>query len=66
MCRRCTAFPITRDGTVNSIRALEGAPEIVEKRIVKDFSGSYFPSRFIVPSTEVVHDRVMLELFAAA
>ena len=33
------------------------------KRIVQDFDKSYFPVKTIVPSTEIVHDRVMLEVF---
>ena len=40
-----------------------GAPERVTKRIVRDFERSYFPTAPIVPSTEIVHDRVNLELF---
>ncbi|MEI3065463.1 MAG: hypothetical protein V8S99_11915 [Oscillospiraceae bacterium] len=33
------------------------------KRIVQDLDGAYFPTDTIIPSTEIVHDRVMLELF---
>lgn len=51
------------DGTVAAIRAKDGAPERVTKRIVLDFDASPFPTEPIVPSTEVVHDRVNLELF---
>ncbi len=51
------------DGTLAALTPLEGAPERVEKRIVEDFENSYFPTSPIVPSTEVVHDRVTLELF---
>ena len=51
------------DGTISSIKALEGAPERVTKRIVSDLDASPYPTRPIVPSTEVVHDRVALELF---
>ena len=51
------------DGTLTSVTPLEGAPAVVTKRIVQDFSHSYFPVKTIVPSTEIVHDRVMLELF---
>ncbi|MBR6561968.1 MAG: TIGR03960 family B12-binding radical SAM protein, partial [Oscillospiraceae bacterium] len=40
-----------------------GAPETVTKRIISDFDSSYFPVEPIVPSTEIVHDRVTLELF---
>ena len=33
------------------------------KRIVQDMDQAFFPVKTIVPSTEIVHDRVMLELF---
>ena len=51
------------DGAVSSVTPLEGAPELVTKRIVQDLNQSYFPVKTIVPSTEIVHDRVMLEVF---
>ena len=51
------------DGTVAAITPREGAPAVVTKRIVQDFDKSYFPVKTIVPSTEIVHDRVMLEVF---
>ena len=51
------------DGTVAAIVAKDGAPEKVTKRIVEDFDSAPFPTSPIVPSTEVVHDRVNLELF---
>jgi len=51
------------DGTIASIDPLCGAPRTVVKRIVQDFENSVFPTRPIVPSTEIVHDRVGLELF---
>ena len=53
----------TGDGTLESVTPTEGAPAVVTKRIVQDFDHSYFPVKTIVPSTEIVHDRVMLELF---
>ena len=51
------------DGTVAAITPREGAPAVVTKRIVQDLNRSYFPVKTIVPSTEIVHDRVMLEVF---
>ncbi len=51
------------DGTVKSYTPKCGAPERITKRIIKDFNNSYFPDKIIVPSTEIVHDRVVLELF---
>lgn len=51
------------DGTVRAIMPKDGAPTRVTKRIVADMNKSYFPARTIVPTTEVVQDRVSLELF---
>ena len=53
------------DGTLAEMRIKEGsgAPETVRKRIVENMDKSYFPVKTIIPSTEIVHDRVMLELF---
>ncbi len=51
------------DGTIKSITPAEGVPAVVTKRIVQDLNRSYFPTKTIVPSTEIVHDRVMLEVF---
>ena len=51
------------DGTISEIVPLDGAPEKVTKRIILDFDNSYFPTKPVVPSTEIVHDRVTVELF---
>ena len=51
------------DGTLSSITAKDGAPERVTKRIIEDLDSAPFPTKPIVPSTEVIHDRVNLELF---
>ena len=51
------------DGTVKEIIPRDGAPKVVRKRIVEDMDKSYYPAKTIVPSTEIVQDRVTLELF---
>ena len=51
------------NGTLSAIVPLEGAPEVVTKRIVEDLDKAYFPTDMIVPSTEIVHDRANLEVF---
>ena len=51
------------DGTIRSITPRDGAPETVYKRVVHDMDRAYYPAKTIVPSTEIVHDRVTLELF---
>jgi len=40
----------------------DGSPPLV-KRIIEDLDNAYFPVNTIVPSTSVVHDRAVLELF---
>ena len=51
------------DGTVRAITARDGAPEKVVKRVVHHMDRAYYPAKTIVPSTEIVHDRVTLEVF---
>ena len=56
--------PVYNDGcTINHFDVHPGAPEKVTKRIIADMNSVHFPLSPIVPSTEVVHDRVNLELF---
>lgn len=50
------------DRKIAAITPRDGAPMPVMKRIA-DFEESYYPVETIVPSTEIVHDRVVLELF---
>ena len=51
------------DGTIERFDVYPGAPERVTKRVVTDMDSVHFPLAPIVPSTEVVHDRVNVELF---
>ena len=51
------------DGTLAAIVPLNGAPEKITKRIVEDLDNAYWPTKMIVPSTEIVHDRANLEVF---
>ena len=51
------------DGTLKEIIAKEGAPTKHTKRIVENMDEAYFPTKMIVPSTEIVHDRANIELF---
>ncbi|MBO4366368.1 MAG: TIGR03960 family B12-binding radical SAM protein, partial [Clostridia bacterium] len=41
----------------------EGVPATVRKRIIENLDDVYFPDRSPVPYLDVVHDRVMLEVF---
>ncbi|MCX7885596.1 MAG: TIGR03960 family B12-binding radical SAM protein [Caloramator sp.] len=52
------------DGTIKKRIALKGnIPDVIRKRYIKDLNESYFPEKIIVPLTEIVHDRIMLETF---
>ena len=51
------------DGTIAAITPLNGAPEKVAKRIIEDLDHAYYPTKMIVPSTEIVHERANLEVF---
>lgn len=52
------------DHTVKSVvPKLDKYPKKIKKRIVKDLDKAYFPEKIIVPFTDIVHDRIMLELF---
>ena len=51
------------DGMLAAITPKNGAPAKVRKRIVQDMDAAYFPTKTIVPSTEIVHDRTNLEIF---
>lgn len=52
------------DGTMTGYKKLyEGAPDRVVKRIVEDMDSCDFPLKPLVPFTETVHDRSVIELF---
>ncbi len=50
------------DGNLVKVLPLDGVKPVVNKRIVKDLDTMYFPESIIVPSTEIVHDRVSIEI----
>ena len=53
------------DGTVSEIapKSGSGAPALVKKALVRDLDGADYPDRLIVPYGEIVHNRIMLEIF---
>lgn len=52
------------DGTVESITTnTPFAPNKVTKRIIENMDEAFYPDRMIVPYSDVVHDRSMIELF---
>ena len=55
-------FSYKDDGTIDHVDVDEGIPATVKKRIIKDMSKVYYPKNFVVPFTEIVHDRVSVEV----
>ena len=52
------------DGTLAAVTPIiQKAPVKVTKRIIEDLDSAYYPTKMIVPSTEIVHDRANLEVF---
>ena len=51
------------DGTLAAIIPSNGVPSKITKRIIEDLDNAYWPTKTIVPSTEIVHDRANLEVF---
>lgn len=52
------------DMTIKEISpTVEGLPQKIKKRIIRDMNEVYFPTKTLVPNIDVVHERVMVELF---
>ena len=51
------------DGTIKSVTPEENVPATVKKRIIKDMDNVFYPDKFVVPLIEIVHDRVVQEIF---
>jgi radical SAM family uncharacterized protein len=52
------------DGTIKAYTPkYDSVPEKVTKRIIKDLDSSPYPSQFVMPYIETVHDRVVLEVY---
>lgn len=52
------------DGTIKEFTPkYDDVPKVVTKRIINNYTDVDFPEKIIVPYTEVVHDRVVLETF---
>jgi radical SAM family uncharacterized protein len=51
------------DGTLKSFAPIDpAAPAIVQKRYIIDLDAAYYPDTMPVPYTQIVHDRIMLEI----
>ena len=65
MSRHSTMSTYNADGTVAAIRPNRpGVPARIRKRIIRDLDAASFPvGRTWCPNTEIVHDRMYLEVF---
>ncbi len=52
------------DNTVKSVNPLkDDIPKKIQKRIIKNLDECFFPEKIVVPFIDIVHNRIMLELF---
>ncbi|MBQ8108698.1 MAG: TIGR03960 family B12-binding radical SAM protein [Clostridia bacterium] len=53
------------DGTVRGVtpKPGSGAPEVVRKAMVNSLDDAVYPDKLIVPYGEIIHNRIMLEIF---
>ena len=56
-------FEYNKDGTISKMTADEKAPKTIKKAIIKNLDEVFFPDSFVVPFIDIVHDRVMSEIF---
>ncbi|MCL2086532.1 MAG: TIGR03960 family B12-binding radical SAM protein [Oscillospiraceae bacterium] len=50
------------DKSVKEIVPIDSAPMPITKRIVEDLDKAYFPTNFVVPFCDIVHDRAVVEV----
>lgn len=55
-------FSYKDDGTILKVEATDGAPAVVRKRIIRDLDKVFYPDNFVVPFTEIVQDRISVEV----
>lgn len=52
------------DNTLEKVKPIyEGIPQTIKKQIVRDMDSAFFPENLMVPNIEIVHGRVVLEIF---
>lgn len=51
------------DGTINNFTPLKkGVPSVINRRTVRDLNKSPYPTKYLVPYINIIHDRVMVEI----
>lgn len=57
------AVEYNEDGSLKEFKPrLKGAPPAIRKRFVQDLDKAYFPSDWLTPYLQVIHDRITLEV----
>ncbi len=51
------------DGTLRALTPVDNAPSKIKKRIISEMDKSYYPSDFVMPYIEIVHDRAVQEIY---
>lgn len=52
------------DGTIKQFEPIyKDVPSKITKRIIKNFNDIIYPDKLVVPYTDIVHDRIVLETF---
>ena len=52
------------DNTIKTVNPLhDDIPSKIKKRIIKDMDSAFYPENLLVPNIEIVHGRIMLEIF---
>lgn len=52
------------DNTIKTVSPLhDDIPSKIKKRIIKDMDSAFYPENLLVPNIEIVHGRIMLEIF---
>lgn len=50
------------DGTIQAVVPKDGAPKVVQKRMIDNMDKVFYPETFVVPFIETVHDRAVEEV----
>lgn len=50
------------NGTIKEISPADGVTPVVKKRIIEDFDKVFYPDEFVVPFTDIVHNRASVEV----
>lgn len=50
------------DNTIKSVTPIGNAPAVIKKRIIRDFDKVYYPESFVVPFSDIVHNRASVEV----